>query len=193
VQAPPSAGASPARFPALYIYVRAAHVLLAVGLIALGLALSLPWATNTHGLPLYLRDFTSPKLAQAGVPVAGWAISAASTMVFWGACLGILLIAGNIGAIALNVSAYRANLPGCLAGLLTPVITFAGVVLLLDLALMTGFGLLGLLSQLPGLYAAGLTNQVATRPAAGVFLWWAGVLLSFMGTVGQMNMRTRIM
>ncbi len=183
----------PAALPALYVYIRAAHVFLALGLIALGLALALPWATSKHGLPLYLRDFTSPRLAHAGVPVTGWAISAASNMVFLGACLGILLIVANVGAIAVNVSAYQGNLPGCLAGLLTPAIIVAGFALLLDLALMAGFGLLGLLTQFPGLYAAGLTNQAASGPGAGFFLWWVGILLSFMGTVGQMNMRTRVL
>jgi len=112
---------------------------------------------------------------------------------FWGACLGILLIVANVGAIAVNVPAYRGNMPGCLAGLLTPAITFAGFALLLDLALMAGFGLLGLLTQLPGLYAAGLTNQAAASPSVGFFLWWVGIVLGFMGTVGQMNMRTRVL
>jgi hypothetical protein len=181
------------RLAPIYTYVRAAHILLAVGLIVLGLALALPWATNRRGLPLYLGNFTSPALAQVGVPVAGWAISAASHLVVWGACLGLLLLAGSVGAIAVNVSAYRGDMPGCLAGLLTPVIMLAGLGLLFDLALMAGFGFLGLLAELPALFDAGLTNQAATAPAPGFFLWWIGIVLSFFGTVGLMNMRTRVL
>jgi hypothetical protein len=182
---------APARFPAIYAYVRTAHILLAAGLVALWLALLLPWGTDSHGMGLYLRDFTSPRLASSGVPVAGWAINTATHLVLWALGLSAVLILANIAATALDLAAYRGNLPGCLASVLLPVVWLAGMLLLLDLIFVVGFGLLGLISQIPGLYAAGFSNQVAAAPATGVYLWWLGALLAFLGAIGQMGMRHR--
>jgi hypothetical protein len=181
------------RLPAAYLFVRTAHSVLAAGLLSLALALVLPWGTNKVGEVLYLSDFTSPRLAQSGVPVAGWALHAASALLLWALGLAAVLILGNIAATALNAAAFRADLPGCVAALLTPLIWIAGFLLLLDAVLAAGFGLLALLSQLPGLYSAGLSNAAATAPAGGFYLWWLGILLAFGGAIGAMGMRRRVL
>lgn len=174
------------------MYVRVAHVLLVVGLMLQALALSLPWGMSRHGLPLYLGDFSSPRLAREGEPVAGWAGDAASRMVLWAFGFAAAMIAANVAAVAMNGSALRAKLSGCLTSLFTVIVFVGGLLLLLDLALMVGFGALALLTQLPGLYHAGLTNTAARGAAAGFWLWWVGIALGCAGAIGELGMRRQI-
>jgi hypothetical protein len=159
------------RLPAAYLYVRTAHILLAAGLLALALSIVLPWGTNQYGAGRYLGDFTSPRLAESGVSVAGWALHAATALLLWALGHAAVMFLGNIAAIAINGAAFRANVPGCVASPLTPLIWIAGLLVLLDLVLAVGFGLLALLSQLSGLNSAGLSNAVAKAPALGFYLW----------------------
>lgn len=169
-----------------------AHVFLVAGLIAMFVAISQRWGVDASGAPVFVQDFTSTRIQSAtGVDTGAAAINLARGIVGIAAILSVSLILFNVVVSTLNKILSVVGLSGCASILFFPVLWGAATLLTLVLLGAAGFAGLGFLSGLPFVQDHGISGITFAHYSAGFYLWCGGVIVVFVGMLGQLVMRRR--
>jgi hypothetical protein len=169
-----------------------AHVLLAIGLVAMGYALTQQWGVNTSGNAIFVKDFTSPQVQHLTGFDTGVAASKLGVgIVIAAAVLSAALVLFNLVVTVLNKVLHVVGLPGCATLLFFPVLWGAATLLFLVLVVAAGFAGLGFLSGLPIVQAHGFSTLTIAHYSLGWYLWLGGIGAVFLGMLGQLVLRRR--
>ncbi|MGO8946825.1 MAG: hypothetical protein ACLQUY_03985 [Ktedonobacterales bacterium] len=169
-----------------------AHIILVLGVLAMGLALSQVWGVNANGSAVYIRDFTNARIQnQTNVDTGMLATQTATLLVAAVAILSAALILFNLLITAVNRIFGILGLSGCASLLFFPLLW--GAALLLSLALLASAGFAGLsyLSQIPFVSEHGLAISQVVQYGIGFYAWCAGIVAVFIGMLGQLALRRR--
>ena len=71
-------------------------MILVLGIVAMGVALTQAWGVNANGTAIYIRDFTNARFQAHGVDVGTLALQTARFLVVAIAVLGAVLIFFNV-------------------------------------------------------------------------------------------------
>jgi hypothetical protein len=169
-----------------------AHVLLALGLLAMGYALTQQWGVDTHGTAIFVKDFTSPRVQHlTGFDTGVAAAKLGLGIVIAAAILSAALVLFNFVVTVLNKVLHVVCLPGCATLLFFPVLWGAATLLFLVLVVGAGFAGLGFLSGLPIVQAHSFSTLTVAHYSPGWYLWLGGIGAVFLGMLGQLVLRRR--
>ena len=168
-----------------------AHVILVLGIVAMGVALTQAWGVNANGTAIYIRDFTNARFQSHGVDVGTLALQTARFLVVAIAVLGAVLIFFNVAITLLNKLMGVIGLSGCASMLFFPVLWGAALLLFVALLAAAGFAGIGHLSNLPLVADHGFAIAGVAHHALGFYAWCAGVVAVFIGMLGQLALRRR--
>lgn len=155
-------------------------------------AISQQWGFDASGAPVFVQNFTSTRIQNAtGVDTGAAAINLARGIVGIATILSASLILFNVVVSALNKILGVVGLSGCASILFFPVLWGAATLLTLVLLGAAGFAGLGFLSGLPFVQDHGISAITVARYSTGFYLWCGGVIVVFVGMLGQLVMRRR--
>ena len=169
-----------------------AHIILALGVLAMGLALSQVWGVTSSGTAVYIQDFTNARIQQhTNVDTGALALQTATFLVGAVAVLSAALILFNLVITLLNKTFGLLGLSGCATLLFIPVLW--GVALLLFVALLASAGFAGIsyLSRIPLVNENGLAIIQVSQYGIGFYAWCGGIVAVFIGMLGQLALRRR--
>jgi hypothetical protein len=157
----------------------------------MALALTQAWGVNAAGTAIYLQDFTNARLQSHGVDVGALALETARFLVVAIAVLGAVLIFFNVVTTVLNKILGVIGVLGCASLLFFPVLWGAALLLVVILLAAVGFAGLGHLSNLPLVADHGYAIAGVAHHALGFYAWCAGIVVVFIGMLGQLALRRR--
>lgn len=161
------------------------HVVLLAGVGAMWLAITQAWGTDAGGAPIYIQQFSIPRIADPSVDIGQLALQTATGIAVGAVIMAVALLLINIIHTVLNRLLHRLGLTALASILFVPVMTLLILLLLADLALAAGFGGLGFLSQLPFVRDHGFASIGVAHAGIGFYLWWAGIGATLIGTLGE--------
>jgi hypothetical protein len=168
-----------------------AHVLLAVGLVAMGYAITQPWGVDAQGTQIFVHDFGNARLTSAGIDGGTLAVRAATAIVIAAAVLSLALILLNTVVTVLNHILGIVGLSGCASLAFFPVLWGLATLLFVVLLGAAGFAGLGALSNLPVVQSHGFGVVPSAQHTIGFYLWSGGIGAVFVGMLGQLVLRRR--
>ncbi|HEU5347022.1 MAG TPA: hypothetical protein VFU63_00285, partial [Ktedonobacterales bacterium] len=161
------------------------HVVLLTGVGALWLAITQPWGTDVAGAPIYIQQFSIPRISGSAGNVGPLALQTATGIAVAAVIMGVGLLLVNLLYALLHKLLHRLRLSGLAAVLFIPLFGLLVVLLLTDLTLAAGFGGLSIVSQLPFVRDHGFASVGAAHAALGFYLWWIGIGVTLIGTLGE--------
>lgn len=169
-----------------------AHVILVLGVLAIGLALSQVWGINANGTAVYIQDFTNARIQeQTKVDTGALALQTATFLFGAIAVLSAVLIFFNLVTLLLNKIIGVVGLSGCATLLFFPVLWGAALLLFVALLAAAGFAGVGYLSNLPVVRDHGLSIAEVAHHSIGFYAWCGGIVAVFVGMLGQLALRRR--
>ncbi len=181
----------PAHKPRSLPHLPIAHVFLIAGILAMFYAISQPWGVDANGAQVFVRDFGSSRLSDAGIDGGTLAVRAATGIVIAAAVLSAVLILLNTVVTILNRMLGVVGLSGCASLAFFPVLWGGATLLTLVLLAAAGFAGLGALSQLPTVASHGFSVVSVQQHSIGYYLWCGGIGAAFVGMLGQLVLRRR--
>jgi hypothetical protein len=170
-----------ARLPHIHLI----HFVLAAGVGALWLAFNLPWGTDASGAPIYIQQFSIPRLADQSVDFGQLAIQTATFIASAAVILGATLLALHVVYIGLKRVLNHVRLAFLATILFVPLFALLLLLLIGDLLLAAGFGGLSALTQLPVIRDSGVVSMEVAHAAVGFYLWWLGIIITLVGAIGE--------
>jgi hypothetical protein len=161
------------------------HVVLLAGVGALWLAIMQPWGTDAGDNPIFIQQFSIPRISDPSVDVGQVALQTATGIAMAAVVMAVALVLVNFIYTLLNKLLRRMGLSALAAVLFVPLIALLVVLLLSDLTLAAGFGGLSALSQLPFVRDHGFASIGVAHAAIGFYLWWVGIGITVIGTIGE--------
>lgn len=161
------------------------HIVLLAGVGAMWLAITQPWGNDAAGAPIYIQQFSIPRISDTSVDIGQLALQTASAIAVGAVIMAVALLLINIIYTLLNKLLYRIGLTALAAILFVPLFALLILLLLADLTLAAGFGGLSLLSQLPFVRDHGFASIGVAHAAIGFYLWWVGIGATLVGTLGE--------
>lgn len=168
-----------------------AHIFLILGVGAMAYAITQPWGVAASGTDVYVRDFGSARLAASGIDAGTIAVRVATGIVIAAGIMGAVLILLNSVVTILNHILGIVGLSGCASLAFFPVLWGAATLLFVVLLAGAGFAGLGALNQLPVVRDYGFTIVDVQHSALGYYLWAGGLIVTFVGMLGQLVLRRR--
>ncbi len=166
-----------------------AHIILVVGVLVMGFALSQAWGVAADGTAVYIRDFTNARIQQtAGVDTGALAVKTANFLFGAVVVLSAVLILFNLVVTLLN---KIIGLSGCATLLFFPVLWGAATLLFIVLVAAAGFAGVGSLGNLPLVRDHGFAIATVAHHAIGFYAWCGGIVAVFIGMLGQLALRRR--
>jgi hypothetical protein len=181
----------PAHKPRSLPHLPIAHVFLIAGILAMAYAISQPWGVDANGAQVFVRDFGSSRLSNAGIDGGTLALRAATGIVVAAAVLSAALILLNTVVTILNKALGVVGLSGCASLAFFPILWGGATLLTLVLLAAAGFAGLGALSHLPTVASHGFSVVSVQQNGIGFYLWCGGIGSVFIGMLGQLMLRRR--
>lgn len=181
----------PERKPRSLPHLPIAHVFLIAGVLAMLYAISQPWGVDASGAQVFVRDFGSSRLSNAGIDAGTLAVRAATGIVIAAAVLSAALILLNTVVTILNKTLGVIGLSGCASLAFFPVLWGGATLLTLVLLAAAGFAGLGALSHLPTVASHGFSVVSVQQNGIGYYAWCGGIAATFIGMLGQLVLRRR--
>ena len=161
------------------------HLVLAGGVIAMWGAIMLPWGVDAGNGPIYIQQFSIPRISDPSVDIGQLALQTATSIAGAAVVMAGALLLINIIYALLNKLLRRLGLSALAAILFVPLFGLLIALLLADLTLAAGFGGLGFLSQLPFVRDHGFASIGVAHAGIGFYLWWIGIGATLIGTLGE--------
>lgn len=138
-----------------------------------------------------MRDFSNAQLAANGVDVGAMAVKVATGIAIAAGAMAVILILLNTVVTILNRVLGFIGLSGCASLIFFPVLWGAALILFVVLVAGAGFAGIGSLDKLPLVRDHGFTVTSVQSYALGYYLWVGGLIVSFVGMLGQLVLRRR--
>ena len=164
---------------------RVIHLVLLVGVIALWGAITQPWGTDAGGNPIYIQQFSIPRISGPSGDIGPLALQTATFLAVAAVLMAVALLLINLIFTALRSVLHRMRLTAVASVLFVPLFALLVVLLLADLTLAAGFGGLSIVSQLPFVRDHGFASIGVAHAAIGFYLWWFGIGATLIGTLGE--------
>jgi hypothetical protein len=161
------------------------HLILAIGVLALWVAITQPWGTDAAGTPIYIQQFSIPRISGPSGNVGPLALQTATFLAVAAVVMAAALLLINLIFAVLRSVLRRLRLTALAAVLFVPLFALLIVLLLADLTLAAGFGGLSIVSQLPFVRDHGFASIGVAHAAIGFYLWWFGIGATLIGTLGE--------
>lgn len=161
------------------------HVVLLAGVCALWLAITQPWGSDAAGAPIYIQQFSIPRISDPSVDIGQLALQTATGIAMAAVIMAAALLLINFVYTLLKRVLYRLRLSNWTGLFFIPLFALLILLLLGDLTLAAGFGGLSALSQLPFVRDHGFASIGVAHAAIGFYLWWIGIGATFIGTLGE--------
>jgi hypothetical protein len=161
------------------------HVILLAGVGAMWLAITQAWGSDVAGNPIYIQQFTIPRFPDSSVDIGQLAQQTATFLAVAAVVLAMALLLANVIHTLANRLLRRLGLTALASIIFIPIVGLVVLLLLADLTLAAGFGGLGFLSQLPFVRDHGFASVGVASAAVGFYLWWIGIGLTLIGTLGE--------
>lgn len=161
------------------------HVVLLAGVGALWLAITQPWGSDVAGAPIYIQDFSIPRISDPSVDIGQLALQTATSIAVAAVIMAVALLMINVIYALLKRVLHRLRMTTLAKVLFIPIFALLALLLLADLTLAAGFGGLSFLSQLPFVRDHGFASIGVAHAALGFYLWWIGIGVTFIGTLGE--------
>ena len=161
------------------------HLVLLAGVLALWVAITQPWGTDAAGGPIYIQQFSIPRISGPSGEVGPLALQTATFLAMAAVVMAVALLLINLIFTALRSLLHRLHLSAVAAVLFVPLFALLVVLLLADLTLAAGFGGLSIVSQLPFVRDHGFASIGVAHAAVGFYLWWFGIGATLIGTLGE--------
>jgi len=168
-----------------------AHLFLILGVAAMALALMQPWGVSSQGATVYIDTFNSATLTQFGINLGSTAIQTATDLVIAIGVLAAALILVNLLALLINKLLGLIGLSWLGSLIFVPLLLVVVALQLLVLLGAAGFGGFDTLSQLPIIRDNGIAGVDVSQHLLGFYLWWGGIIATFIGALGQIALRRR--
>lgn len=154
-------------------------------------AITQAWGSDADGNPIFIQQFSIPRFPDSSVDIGQLALQTATFLAVGAVVMAVaLLLVNGIHAVA-NRLLRRIGFTAFASILFIPIVGLLVLLLLADLTLAAGFGGLGFLSQLPFVRDHGFASVGVAHAAIGFYLWWIGIGLTFIGTVGEIFLDRR--
>ncbi len=164
---------------------RIIHGILLVGVLSLWVAITQPWGSDAANAPIYIQQFSIPRISDTSVDIGQLALQTATGIAVAAVIMALALLLINLLHHLLKRVLHRLKLNGLAAIVLVPLFALLVLLLLADLTLAAGFGGLSVLSQLPFVRDHGFASIVVAHAAFGFYLWWFGIGATLIGTLGE--------
>jgi hypothetical protein len=161
------------------------HVILLAGVGAMWLAITQPWGSDAAGAPIYIQQFSIPRISDPAVDIGQLALQTVSGIAIAAVIMAVALLMVNIIYTLLKKLLHRIGLSALAAMLFIPLVALLTLLLLADLALAAGFGGLSFLTQLPFVRDHGFASIGVAHAAIGFYLWWIGIGATLIGALGE--------
>lgn len=161
------------------------HLVLLAGVGAMWLAITQPWGRDAGGAPIYIQQFSIPRISDPSVDIGQMALQTATWIAVAAVIMAVALLLVNIIYTLLRRLLHRLGLNALAAVVFIPLFALLILLLLSDLTLAAGFGGLSLLSQLPFVRDHGFASIGVANAGLGFYLWWFGIGATLIGTLGE--------
>ena len=161
------------------------HVVLLAGVGMLWLSITQPWGRNAADAPIYIQDFSIPRISDPSVDIGQLASQTATSIAVAAVIMAVALLMINVIYALLKRLLHRLRMTTLATVLFIPIFALLTLLLLADLALAAGFGGLSFLSQLPFVRDHGFASVGVAHAAIGFYLWWIGIGATLIGTLGE--------
>lgn len=161
------------------------HIVLLAGVGALWLAITQPWGSDAAGNPIYIQQFSIPRISGSSGNIGPLALQTATGLAIAAVIMALGLLLINVIYTLLNKLLHRLRLSAVAAVIFVPLFALLILLLLADLTLAAGFGGLSILSQLPFVRDHGFASIGVAHAAPGFYLWWIGIGVTLIGTLGE--------
>ena len=167
-----------------------AHIILVLGVLAMGLSLSQVWGFTSSNTAVYIRDFTNARIQQqTNLDTGALALQIATYLVVAVAVLSAALILFNLVITLFNKGLGLLGLSGCASVLFFPLLWGAALLLGVVLLASAGFAGIGYLNRIPIVNEHSLALVNVAQHGIGFYAWCGGIIAVFIGMLGQLALR----